>query len=89
MLIEGPIRLSYRALTPKARAQRARVASVRSKVAWSLRTSATSHGALALTTHGINSEMMFHKLGLLATFVALIVVTAFVLACARWPQLDD
>jgi hypothetical protein len=33
--------------------------------------------------------MMFHKLGLLATFVALIVVTAFVLACARWPQLDD
>jgi hypothetical protein len=33
--------------------------------------------------------MMFYRLGVVATLVALIVVTAFVLARAQWPQLDD
>ncbi|MDB5902538.1 MAG: hypothetical protein JWM26_1416 [Betaproteobacteria bacterium] len=33
--------------------------------------------------------MMFYRLGVVATFLALIVVTAFVLARAQWPQLDD
>jgi hypothetical protein len=32
---------------------------------------------------------MFYRLGIIATFLALIVVTAFVLARAQWPQLDD
>jgi hypothetical protein len=34
-------------------------------------------------------EMMFYRLGVVATFLALIVVTAFVLARTQWPQLDD
>jgi hypothetical protein len=32
---------------------------------------------------------MFYRLGVVATFLALIVVTVFVLARAQWPQLDD
>jgi hypothetical protein len=33
--------------------------------------------------------MMFYRLGVVATFAAFIVVTAFVLASAQWAQLDD
>ncbi|MDB5864847.1 MAG: hypothetical protein JWO70_2653 [Betaproteobacteria bacterium] len=33
--------------------------------------------------------MIFPKLGVVATLVALIVVIAFALARAHWPQLDD
>jgi hypothetical protein len=32
---------------------------------------------------------MFTKFGVVATLVALIVVIAFALASAQWPQLDD
>jgi hypothetical protein len=33
--------------------------------------------------------MMFYRLGVVATLVAFVVVTAFVLARLQWPQLDD
>jgi hypothetical protein len=33
--------------------------------------------------------MMFYRLGVVATLIAFMVVTAFVLASAQWPQLDD
>jgi hypothetical protein len=44
---------------------------------------------LVLKTNGINIEMMFYRLGVVATLIAFIAVTAFVLASAQWPQLDD
>jgi hypothetical protein len=58
-------------------------------VAWSLRWSAklTAHPRRPET--GIKIEMMFYRLGVVAIFLALVVVTAFVLARTQWPQLDD
>jgi hypothetical protein len=52
-------------------------------------TAHVSQRTLALKETGIKIEMIFQKLGVVATLVALIVVIAFALARAHWPQLDD
>jgi hypothetical protein len=65
------------------------IAAVRKRGGMELATvaqSLTAHPRLKQT--GIKIEM-FYRLGVVATFLALIVVTAFVLARAQWPQLDD